>query len=161
MNTVQKEKFLRCQEQAKEGDDYAQYALGLYYLDGDEIPKNYIEAVKWLKKSAEQGNEEAQNYLGTCYHHGKGVEKNDEKAAEWILLSAKKGFCEAQVNLGKFYIRGVGLLKSKILGYCWLTLSLQKDCLRSAQELLDGLEKGMTFEEVNNAQQIVKEWYAK
>ncbi|NTW33092.1 MAG: SEL1-like repeat protein [Bacteroidetes bacterium] len=41
---------------AKNGDQGAQYQLGLKYLDGNGVKKNDDEAKKWLRKAALQGN---------------------------------------------------------------------------------------------------------
>lgn len=44
---------------AKEGDDEAQYYLGLSYYNGTEIEKDVECAAQWFEKSMEQGNEKA------------------------------------------------------------------------------------------------------
>ncbi len=40
---------------AKQGNPHAQYNLGLMYENGQGIPQNYAEALKWYTKAAEQG----------------------------------------------------------------------------------------------------------
>lgn len=42
------------------GDDTAQYFLGLAYENGEGMPKNNKEALKWYKLAAAQDHEEAQ-----------------------------------------------------------------------------------------------------
>lgn len=48
---------------ADEGYDLAQFNLGLRYLEGRGVPKDYNKAIAYLKKSADQGNEDAKNEL--------------------------------------------------------------------------------------------------
>ena len=42
------------------GDTNAQYNLGLMYNNGDGVPQDYKEAVKWYRLAAEQGYAKAQ-----------------------------------------------------------------------------------------------------
>ena len=37
-------------ELAEHGDANAQFTLSEYYIKGDRVAKNYVEAVKWLRK---------------------------------------------------------------------------------------------------------------
>ena len=46
------------------GDANAQYLLGLMYDNGDGVPENDKEAVKWYKLAAEQGDADAQERYG-------------------------------------------------------------------------------------------------
>ena len=40
---------------AEKGDARAQFSLGNMYREGEGVPKDATEAVKWYRKSAEQG----------------------------------------------------------------------------------------------------------
>jgi len=42
----------------------AQSGLGLVYGNGQGVPVDYGEAMKWYRKAADQGNANAQNNLG-------------------------------------------------------------------------------------------------
>ena len=56
---------------AEQGDNRAQYNLGLMYDNGDGVVQNYKTALKWYRLSAEQGNAFAQSNLGLMYQNGK------------------------------------------------------------------------------------------
>jgi len=43
---------------AKRGNADAQDKLGAIYANGQGVPKNYAEAVKWFRKAVEQGHDE-------------------------------------------------------------------------------------------------------
>jgi hypothetical protein len=45
---------------AQQGDDKAQYFLGLMYCDGRGVERNRNEGMKCFEKSAAQGNKKAQ-----------------------------------------------------------------------------------------------------
>ena len=55
------------------------------YQNGQGVPQDYKEAVKWYLKAAEQGNAIAQNHLGVMYDQGKGVTQDYKEAAKWYL----------------------------------------------------------------------------
>ena len=55
----------------------AQFNLGLMYDNGDGVPEDNREAVKWWTLAAEQGYVNAQNALGWMYRMGAGVPNDD------------------------------------------------------------------------------------
>ena len=57
---------------AEAGDAESEVELGLRYLDGKDVPKNQVEAVKWFRKAAEQNLAKAQYNLGVCLYAGEG-----------------------------------------------------------------------------------------
>ena len=50
---------------------------------GQGLPKDYVEAVRWYRKSAEQGDANAQYSFSFAYHEGKGVPQDDSESAQW------------------------------------------------------------------------------
>jgi len=61
------------------------------YRNGDGVPQNYIEALRWFKLAAEQGDSRAQFSLGLMYYDGSGVPQNYVQAHKWLNLSAANG----------------------------------------------------------------------
>jgi hypothetical protein len=61
---------------AERGHASAQYHLALKYDNGERVPKDYKEAVKWYRLAAEQGHDEAQYNLGNKYDKGQGVQQD-------------------------------------------------------------------------------------
>ena len=55
---------------AEQGHVDAQYSLGVMYENGEGVPENDAEAVKWWRFAAEQGNVGAQYNLGYMYENG-------------------------------------------------------------------------------------------
>lgn len=84
-------KLERLRQAAEHGDPSAQYHLGKLLLQGNEIPKDAKDAVRWLTESAEQGNQYAQYALGKIYLLGKDVPKDFEAARIWFQRSADQG----------------------------------------------------------------------
>lgn len=88
---------------AGQGDEIAQYNLGIMYKRGLGVAVNRSEAVKWYRLAAEQGFPEAQYALGVSYFLGEGVGKNEAEGLRLFRLAADGGFDEAQIALGLLY----------------------------------------------------------
>ena len=97
----------------------AWYNRGLRYHNGEGVPKDMTEAVKWYRKAAEQGLAEAQFNLGVLYGDGEGVPKNDAEAVKWFRKAAEQGLAEAQYNLGLCYNNGEGVPKDDAEAVKW------------------------------------------
>lgn len=69
------------------------------YSDGNEVPKDWVKAIKCFRKAAEQGNAEVQHILGACYHAGTGVTEDLTKSAQWFRKAAEQGDARAQHSL--------------------------------------------------------------
>lgn len=68
---------------------YAQYYLGMMYLNGQGVEQNYEEAGKWFRKAAEHGVPQAQYKLGYLYNKGQGLPKDLEYAYAWYRVGAE------------------------------------------------------------------------
>jgi TPR repeat protein len=94
---------------------------------GKNIEKqDYVEAVKWLRKSAEQGNADAQASLGAIYLFGKGVEQDYVEAVKWLRKSAEQGNADAQYNLGMAYDLGKGVEQDYVEAVKWYRRSAEQ-----------------------------------
>ena len=83
----------------EDGDEKAQYFLGLIHYKGKGVPQDYKTALKWYTLSAEQGNKVAQYNLGVMYSFGLGVVPDYKTALKWYNLSSEQGNALAQYNL--------------------------------------------------------------
>ena len=61
--------FARQKREAEAGSAQAQYNLGLMYDNGEGVPEDDGEAVKWYRKAAEQGDAFV---CQSCRDEGKG-----------------------------------------------------------------------------------------
>ena len=85
---------------AEAGDAEAQFNLGVLYNNGDGVPQDDAEAVRWYRLAADQGYADAQYNLGVMYATGEGVPQDDAEALRWYRLAADQGHAGAQHNLG-------------------------------------------------------------
>jgi uncharacterized protein len=57
------------------------------YANGEGVPKDDTEAMKWSRKAADRGNAAAQLNLGLMYAKGLGVPQDFVQAYMWLNLS--------------------------------------------------------------------------
>ena len=65
------------------GAPVAQYNLGILYSQGEVVPQDYAEALKWLQKAGEQKFSPAYIVLGEMYSRGEGVPRDQAMALKW------------------------------------------------------------------------------
>jgi len=104
---------------AEAGNAVAQFNLGKCYDQGQGVPKDESEAVKWYRKAAEQGLAEAQCNLGLCYQFGDGIPESKDQAVKWYREAAEQNFALAQYALGICYHEGNGVPKSDVEAVKW------------------------------------------
>ena len=109
---------------ADQGDDFAQYNLGIMYARGQGVAQSLAEAFKWFRLSANQGNASAQYSLGVMFAEGNGVPQNNDEAVKWYRLAANQGNAVAQYNLGLMHLnRKKGVAQSDVEAVKWFRKS--------------------------------------
>ena len=125
---------------AEQGDAEAQFFLGHLYDDGDGVPEDDAEAVRWYRKAAEQGNALAQYQLGVMYYRGGGVPQDYAEAVSWFRQGAEQGDAFAQQMLGLMYARGKGVPEDDIQAYAWISIAVAqgREGAKNTKEYLTG-----------------------
>ena len=106
------------------GDAKAQYNLGVRYANGEGVPKDDAEAVKWYRKTAEQGDataQYAQYSLGVCYANGTGVPQDLVNSYKWILIANASGHEGAKIAKKSFkeFLKRKQIAEAQKLGREW------------------------------------------
>jgi TPR repeat protein len=154
---------------AEQGDAAAQYNLALMYDNGQGVPQNYKEAVKWYQLAAEQGFAYAQTNLGVKYDNGQGVPQDYNEAGKWYRLAAEQGVAQAQFNLGTMYYNGDGVPQDYVLAHIWLNIASSanpvevndESRVQNFSEKRNELEKKMTPQQIEKAQEMARNWKPK
>ena len=82
--------FKLAQSLATQADAKSQTALGLMYLNGQDVPQDYASAVFWFTKAAQQGQPNALLSLGILYHNGQDIARDYAAARLWYDLAASQ-----------------------------------------------------------------------
>jgi TPR repeat protein len=61
------------------------------YDNGEGVPQDYSEAVKWYRLAAEQGDAKAQNALGAMYEFGLTILQDNIMAHMWYNIASANG----------------------------------------------------------------------
>lgn len=93
--------------------------LGLIYLEGKGVEKDYNKALEHLMIAAVKGDKYAEYNLGCMYAEGFGVNKDIKKAFEWYLKSAEHGDISAQNRVGLYYDNGIGTDRNYLKAAEW------------------------------------------
>jgi len=140
--------------EAQQGNQYAQYCLGMLYALGEGVPQDYKQAAQWWRKAAEQGFADAQFNLGALYADGQGVPQDYNQAAQWYRKAAEQGNASAQFNLGVLYANGQGVPRNKVVAYALFNLSMAGMKLgfssgnQTVSDTHSKLVNGMTAQEI-------------
>jgi hypothetical protein len=133
--------FLRA---AELGDAAAQAFLGSLYMEGDGVPQDYTEGLRWFRKAAAQEGSPiapvAQSQIGFAFYRGHGVTKDDATAWAWFWTAARAGNPEAERVIGVFYLEGVVVKEDQAEGLQWLRKAAEKGDPK-AKEIIAEIEK--------------------
>lgn len=75
------------------------------YRFGENIARDYDEALKWYRKAASQGDMESAAELGDMYYEGDEIPQNYKLAEKWYLQAAEQGDKDAKKSLDKIHRR--------------------------------------------------------
>ena len=147
---------------AEQGNAHAEHALGVMYDEGQGVPQDDAEAVKWYRLAADQGLAEAQYNLGNSYQLGQGVPQDDAEAVAWYRLSAEQGLAAAQHNLAGRYTRGQGVPQDYVQAHMWYSLAASRfppgerhDLAVQGRDFVTGF---MTPDQIAKANKLAREW---
>ena len=125
------------------------------FLNGENVPQDYIESVKWYRKAAELGDAGAQYSLGVAYLAGNGVQHDYKEAVKWFRKAADQALAKAQGKLGTLLFKGAGVSTNYEESYSWLILATANGD-ESVKKTMDELKKLMTPAQIEKAQKLAK-----
>ena len=127
------------------------------YAEGDGVPQDEREAVRWYRRAADQGHAGAQEHIGFRYANGWGVPQDFREGATWLRRAADQGHTGAQFNLSTMYSNGRGVPQDYIAAHMWANLAGARGD-EEARDLRDSLAEVMSAEQIAAAQRAASEW---
>ena len=147
---------------AEQGNGDAAFQLGMAYEDGNGVPMDGAEAVKWFRRAEDLGDDlakgTAETMIGHIYAKGECVAKDDREAVKWYRKAAEQGNAFGQYGLGMYYYLGVSLPKDLVQAYAWCNLAAAGGEER-AKKLRDSLETTMSSQQIAEAQAISRSFH--
>ena len=134
---------------AEAGLTPSQCVLGLFYLYGYEVEKDYAKAFRFLSAAAEKGASRAVLNLGRMYAQGLGIPQNlpeairlFERAAK--LVDSSDGFA-ARIELARIFAQGLGVPVDVKLAQKWyaaaVDVATDEDDPEELKEARDSLNR--------------------
>ncbi len=120
---------------ANRGDVVAQFKVGEYYDDSNNVRHNPDIALEYLIKAAANGHAYAQYMVGIRYRSSQ-----PEKACQWFANAANQGLPKAQYEYGRCLAYGFGTPKDIFQGKNWLQKAIEQGN-EPAQKLLAELNR--------------------
>lgn len=136
-------------------NDLVGYQIGKMLFDGEDLPQDCDEAVKWIRNAAEKGFIAAQYKLGVIYYDSKCVPQPDyDEATRWFRKAAEQGDSQAQYALGKIYFKGQGVRQNYIEAYVWGSFAAMQG-YRLGNQLRDTVAAVMTAEQIKEGKRRI------
>lgn len=104
----------------------AQYALGMFYEEGELVNGDFDQAVYWYLKAAKKNHQSAETALARILFEGKGTRGNEEGVFKWCLQSSHKGNTRAMFYLAYCYEKGIGIAENKQDARRWYVQTMLK-----------------------------------
>lgn len=144
----------------QEPNGYAQWKVGMLYLQGRGVPKDSKEAFKWVAKASENATVQAMISRAVMLATGDGITENDVEARTWYKRASESGdvkWAHGLRGLGYMIFTGEGGPEDKVTGYAYL-LAARAGNDENAAILVDKFENALTREEINQSFEIAKQW---
>ena len=116
---------------AKQGDNKAQYYLGMSYYKLN----NMKESIYWLSKSASTNNSFAQYQMALFYFDGNGVERDYTKAFDIFSRLIHQNHKGIAYYLGQCYLKGLGTEKNYVEAVRLLKIADNEGNVQAAYDL--------------------------
>lgn len=146
--------------QAKAGNQQAQFFLAKRYQKGQGIAQNYQQAINWYTTAAKQNIAPAQLNLAMMYIRGEGVQPNAQQARYWLEKAAKLGDNRASYTLAMLDEKERKLVDA----YKWYDLAARDGMLSNevrtrAQSKIGQLALNMSSQDIANARSRADSWF--
>lgn len=92
-------------EEVKHKNDQAMTNIGLMYLKGEGVEKNFTTAREWFEKASEYGNDSANYNLALMYQTKLGVEEDQDAAVDYFRRAVMKNHQGANFRLGLLLLK--------------------------------------------------------
>jgi TPR repeat protein len=157
--------FQEILKKAESGDIQAQHAVAAAYFEGEDVEKDYVQAVEWYRKAAESGCAESAYQLGWMFDCGCGLKEDTSEAAKWYDKSLALGLEDPfkvklnAISIADAYYFGTGAVsKNHPEALRWYRLAVEGGWERAACMLgnMYAAGEGVTKDEVEAAR-----WYHK
>lgn len=120
---------------AVNGDVNAQFELGMLFIRGEAVQKDFTRGVEWLQHAAERNHVGAQLQLADMYLRGLELQQDAAEAFKWYLRAAQQGAAQAQYMLGNLYRAGSGVQENPAEARRWYAAAAKQGHVKAKEQL--------------------------
>lgn len=142
-------------------NDQAMANIGLMYLRGEGVDKDFTKAKEWFEKSAVYDNDSGTYNLALMYQSKIGVDEDIEKAIDYFRIAVKKNHQGANFRLGLLLLKDRTNEELVREGFtCMLNAALSGHPMAMAQmggidkNINTNCEKNMIFRDKSDDEQL-------
>ena len=107
------------------GDAQAACNLGMRYVNGRGVARDWAQGESWLRRAAQRGHVPAQNNLGMLLASEHYPNADSGEALMWVSKAANAGYGPARAQLGMMYATGRGVPQDRRMADFWLASARQ------------------------------------
>ncbi|MFN4283603.1 MAG: tetratricopeptide repeat protein [Alphaproteobacteria bacterium] len=111
---------------AEAGDREAACNLGMRYVNGRGVTRDWREGARWLRRAAAADHAPAQTNLAMLLADDGNPDADPNEALMWASKAANAGYGPARAQLGMMYAAGRGVARDSRMADFWLA-SAQRD----------------------------------
>ena len=126
---------------AANGDNKANYNLGIMYRDGLGVKKNDVQSLAHFIGAAENGHMLGNYAVGLAFLTGKGSDIDVEAAIHYFTEAALLGHAISPVEIGRLYFRGRLVEKNFVSAHFWWSLARDRNAPSASKNLVALLSK--------------------
>ena len=108
---------------AEAGNAEAMNILGVLFVVGTRVPRDYPTALYWFQKAIDAGSSTAMNNVATMF----GTSRDPSRARTMFRKAAESGYAPAMVRISDDYARGSGVRPDLVEAYAWLQVALERN----------------------------------
>ena len=101
------------ENRCERGDFMTCNNLGVRYIEGNGVVRNYRKAIEKFNMACEGGESSGCFNIGQRYQEGEGFAKDYRKALEYYEKSCKLGSIDGCLNVGIYYYNGMSVMVDK------------------------------------------------
>jgi TPR repeat protein len=119
------ESIAELKSKASAGDVDAQARLAAAYFQGEGVPEDHAQALRWAAVPAEQDDLFCAQMIAQIHYKGTGVKRDLPAALRWFRNAAILGDSTAAFTAGLMMEEGHGVAKNPVEALSWYRLAME------------------------------------
>ena len=116
--------------------------LGVLYVTGRGVERDFVRARELLERAAKSGNPRCMNELGLIFARGQGVPADPKRAAELFKAAAERGYVASMTHYAECLETGIGCPQDFVAARRWFRAAAEQGYVLAMGRLALLLHRG-------------------